>query len=313
MVTFIILAGALTLIACLAILLVCVLYHANIVKKKVNRQLSEAKNTIEAQNKQLSALNRNLEKMVDARTQQLKSTNEALKRVNSELDNFIYKTSHDIRGPLASLKGMCNVALLDVKDPLALEYFSKLDLTAERLNTILTRLLIINQINNSAPAYELIDLSELLDDVILTQKKKGIPHRMTFGKDVEPDLVFYSDKALVRIILENLVDNAIKFYNDSERISPKVLVKALRSDKEIHISVIDNGIGITQVDPDKIFQMFSRASERSDTGGIGLYLTKTATEKIGGRIDLRTTPDGYTEFCVTFAIQNGRMRREGAA
>jgi signal transduction histidine kinase len=300
-------------IAGLATLLVFVLYRSNVVKRRVNRQLSEAKETIETQNKQLSGLNRNLERMVESRTQQLKTTNEALKRVNSELDNFIYKTSHDIRGPLASLKGMCNVALLDVKDPLSLDYFAKLDATAERLNTILTRLLIINQINNSPPAFEMIDLDELLDDVIHTQKKKGLPHRMTFQKEVEPNLIFYSDRALIRIILENLIDNAIKFHNDSERIEPRVLVRARKTENEIAVRVLDNGIGITQADPDKIFQMFSRASERSDTGGIGLYLTKTATEKVGGRIDLRTTPEGYTEFCVTFAIQNGRIRREGAA
>lgn len=301
---------AIAIIAVLAGLLVFVLYRSNLVKKKVNRALSKAKETIEDQNKQLTSLNRNLERMVDARTIELQGANEALKRVNDELDNFIYKTSHDIRGPLASLKGMCNVAIMDVKDPLALEYFQKLDFTAEKLNTILTRLLIINQINNSSASYEPIDFNEIVEDVIILEKKRGLPPNLKITKTIENGITFYSDKELMRIILENLIDNAIKFYNDSDRIDPFVEIKVEKEGNYLKVRVIDNGIGISQVNPDKIFQMFSRASERSGTGGIGLYLTKTATEKIGGQIDLKTTPEGYTEFFVKFSLSTSRVRKE---
>ena len=89
-------------------------------------------------------------------------------------------------------------------------------------------------------------------------------------------------------------------------------IKVERDGNTLKVRVIDNGIGISQVNPDKIFQMFSRASERSGTGGIGLYLTKTATEKIGGQIDLKTTPEGYTEFFVKFSLSTSRMRAEVA-
>lgn len=301
---------AVAVIAVLAGLIVFVLYRSNLVKKRVNRELSKAKETIEDQNRQLTSLNRNLERMVDARTIELQGANEALKRVNDELDNFIYKTSHDIRGPLASLKGMCNVAIMDVKDPLALEYFQKLDFTAEKLNTILTRLLIINQINNSSASYEPIDFNEIVEDVIVLEKKRGLPPNLKITKTIENGITFYSDKELMRIILENLIDNAIKFYNDSDRIDPFVEIKVEKEGNYLKVRVIDNGIGISQVNPDKIFQMFSRASERSGTGGIGLYLTKTATEKIGGQIDLKTTPEGYTEFFVKFSLSTSRVRKE---
>jgi signal transduction histidine kinase len=303
---------AIVIIAILAGLLVFVLYRSNLVKKRVNQALSDAKVTIEDQNRQLTSLNRNLERMVDARTIELQVANEALKRVNDELDNFIYKTSHDIRGPLASLKGMCNVAIMDVKDPLSLDYFNKLDQTAEKLNTILTRLLIINQINNSSASHELIDFKEIVDDVIVLERKRGLPPRLVIKKEIEDDIIFYSDKELIRIILENLIDNAIKFYNDSDRAEPFVKIKVEKDGALLKVRVIDNGIGISQVNPDKIFQMFSRASERSGTGGIGLYLTKTATEKIGGQIDLKTTPEGYTEFFVKFSLSTSRMRHEVA-
>jgi signal transduction histidine kinase len=302
---------AIGVIAMLAALLGFVLYRSNVVMRRVNSELSDAKNVIENQNLRLQNINRELDARVKEKTAELLKTNDELDRankslsqVNDELDNFIYKTSHDIRGPLASLKGICSVALMDVKDPLALDYLSKLDVSSGRLNVILTRLLIVNQINNAIVGKESIDFNGIVEDVILLEKKKGLPPKFEIRKDIQPNISFQSDKDLVRIILENLIDNAIKFYNDSERIQPFVHIKiGMQDTKEVVVQVIDNGIGIAEAKPDKIFQMFSRASERSGTGGIGLYLSKLATEKLGGQIQLRTNPEGYTEFFVSFPMR----------
>jgi len=288
---------AIGIITILAILLITVLYHSNKVKKRVNNALSEAKNIIEMKN-------RELDKKVADKTADLEKANESLVKVNEELDNFIYKTSHDIRGPLASLKGICNVALMDVKDEVAIGYLSKLDLTAEHLNTVLTRLLIINQINNSSLKPELINFTTLIDEVLALERKKGLPDRIKIKKHVEPGIEYQSDKEFVRIILDNLIGNAIKFYNDSVNVQPFVEINVGKVGEELLIRVIDNGIGLKSRDPDdKIFQMFSRASERSSTGGIGLYITKLAAEKIHGQVGLRTTPEGYTEFFVRIPIE----------
>jgi signal transduction histidine kinase len=287
---------AIGVIALLACLLIFVLYQSIKVKKRVNQALSEAKTFIELKNKEL-------DKKVAEKTADLEVANESLSKVNEELDNFIYKTSHDIRGPLASLKGICNVAIMDVKDDVALNYLSKLDITAEHLNTILTRLLIINQINNSSMKPERINFDAIVDEVLLLEKKKGLPVRLKVNRQIQPDTKFYSDKEFIRIVMENLIDNAIKFYNDSSRVDPFVNIFVSEDNEELKIRVTDNGIGISEAKPDKIFQMFSRASERSSTGGIGLYITKTATEKLGGSVGLKTTPEGYTEFYVKFPLK----------
>ena len=302
---------AILVIAVLACSLIFVLYHSIRVKRKVNADLSDAKAIIEEQNKQLTSSNVSLNQELKEKNIDLQKANDSLQRVNDELDNFIYKTSHDIRGPLASLKGMCNVALMDVRDPLALNYLHKLDITAEKLNTILTRLLIVNQINNSALANDRINFEDIVDDILLLEKKKGLPRRLKITKNICPKTVFHSDTQFVRIILENLIDNAIKFYNDSERVEPFVTINIGGNGEHVSINVVDNGIGISEVHPDKIFQMFSRASERSETGGIGLYITKTATEKLGGSVHLKTTPEGYTEFYVKLPYTQFVMRSNG--
>ena len=298
---------SIAIIAILACALIFVLYQSIKVKRKVNADLSDAKAIIEDQNRQLTNSNVHLNQELKEKNVELQRANDSLHRVNEELDNFIYKTSHDIRGPLASLKGMCNVALMDVKDALALNYLHKLDITAEKLNTILTRLLIVNQINHSALASDRIDFQGIVDDILALEKKKGMPKRLTINRSICPKTVFHSDPQLVRIILENLIDNAIKFYNDSDRANPFVNISIGGNDEHLAIHVVDNGIGISKVHPNKIFQMFSRASERSETGGIGLYITKTAAEKLGGTVHLKTTPEGYTEFYVKLPYVTSRV------
>jgi signal transduction histidine kinase len=252
---------------------------------RYSRALSKAK-------QELSVMNQTLEKRVEDRTKQLQN-------VNNELDNFIYKTSHDIRGPLASLKGIANVALLELKDEKAQDYLQKLDASADKLNSILTRLLIVNQINHAVLNPIKINFQELIHEILVFEKKKGIPPRMTITHDIDPDVLLITDRHVLRIILENLIDNAIKYHNSSERIEPFVKIKTSLSPYGVLISVIDNGIGIQERDPQKLFQMFVRASERSESGGIGLYLTKLASERLYARVDFSTTPEKYTCFTVT--------------
>ncbi len=297
-------------IAFLAALLVFVLYHNNKIRRRVNAKLSitnsklaEANATIEAQNKQLQSYNDKLEAEVKKATADLLVANTSLEKVNKELDNFIYKTSHDIRGPLASLKGMCNVALMDVKDQLALGYLQKLDETATKLNRILTRLLIINQINSAAIHPEPLDMDKVVDDIILLESKKGLPKGFQFKRDIQRNMIFRSDDALIRIILENLIDNAIKFHNDSARVTPFAHIKIFMEGPHMHIHVIDNGVGIALENPDKIFQMFTRASEKSGTGGLGLYLIKQAVSRLGGDVGLQLTSEGFTEFYATLPLE----------
>ena len=273
-------------ITCLIASLATVLYYFTRRQQKINQELSRAKNKIEEQNSKLADYNRQLGDEVTKRTKDLNLSNKALRQVNEELDNFIYKTSHDIRGPLATLKGMCNVALMDVKDDLAINYLKKLDVTADRMNTILTRLMIVNHINSSVLLPVSVNFREIIDEIFAFERKKGLPPRFMIKSEIEPDCSIVSDAALVRIILENLIDNAIKFYNTSDRLNPFVKIKSMKREGFVKVSVEDNGIGMKHRSGKDIFQMFMRASERSEIGGIGLYLAKIASEKIGGEVNL---------------------------
>jgi len=285
------------MVTILATGLALVLIWANRRQKIHNAALNDAKRVITEQNERLLKTNEYLDHQVAEKTQDLFMTNEALIQVNNELDNFIYRTSHDIRGPLVTLKGVCNVALLDVKDEVALDYLNKLDATSTRLNVILTRLLIVNKINLWELEASLINWSSLITQIIETERINGIPDNMVIDFEVDANVHLISDRFLLMLVVENLIGNAIKFYNDSPRNEPFVKIKVqCEENDQVKLTVIDNGIGVNPNDKDQIFHLFTRASDRSETGGIGLYLSKMAANKLGGTVILANTSPGGSEF-----------------
>jgi len=265
-----------TLIVCLVGALAFLSFYFLKRQQKSNQALRQAKAWIEQQN-------HNLEERVAERTKDLV-------QANDDMDYFIYKTSHDLRGPLVTLKGMCNVAHLDLKDQLALSYFSKFDQTVDRLNVILTRLQIVNHINSSELIAEQVNFQNIINDIWSFEKKKGLPPRFSFTYEIQPGCHVKADSYLVKIVLENLIDNAVKYYNNSERVDPFVKMVISCDEELAKITIEDNGIGINlgAGNTKDIFRMFVRASERSEIGGLGLYLARLATEKLGGKI-------GYTK------------------
>lgn len=276
-----------------------VLVWANRRQQKHNNALSEAKRIIERQNKELIKTNEELDNRVREKTIDLVDSNTMLQDVNEELDNYIYRTAHDIRGPLVTLKGVCNVAQMDVKDPLALDYLKRLDLTAEKLNSILTRLLMVSQINHAMLVTRPVNFNSIMQEVL--RKFKQLPPRMKIEYSQVDNVVLNSDPDLVAIVLENLVSNAIKFYNTSDRIDPVIKIDVGKYDADhVMMSVEDNGIGIEAKDRERVFHLFVRASERSETGGIGLYLTKLSAHKLGGEIFLMHTTEKGSKFLVLF-------------
>ncbi|MEM1408446.1 MAG: HAMP domain-containing sensor histidine kinase, partial [Bacteroidota bacterium] len=243
-----------------------------------------------------------LEEKVRERTKELKEANAALMKSNTDLDNFIYKTSHDIRGPLATLQGMCNVALIDINDQKSRDYFDKIGKTAFRLNEILSKLLIINQINNSLIAQNPIDLEYLSKEIVREQSFLSGHNDIKVENDIGKLDNFQSDEVLLRIIIGNLVSNAFKFHNSSNRVSSWVRLEAHRENGHLKLNVIDNGIGVDEKASNKIFEIFSKASEVSDTAGLGLYLVKLAVEKLHGKIDHSKTDEGHTKFTVELPL-----------
>jgi signal transduction histidine kinase len=246
----------------------------------------------------IKKLNAKLALEVEKKTKELIKANHNLKQVNDELDNLVYKTSHDIRGPLATLKGVCNIAIMDVKDPLALSFLHKLDITSSQLNQVLDKFSRVNEIYNTHVRPVSVDIEWVIKGILQNQMQIQRVKKIDLQVNIEPTPDFKTEPNLFYYAMSSVIDNAFKYYNESPRIDSFVNIQVLNKGKEIKIIIRDNGVGIPiNLDEDSLFHMFTRGSERSLTGGMGLFIAAISTRKIQGEIQFNRAEDfSFTEF-----------------
>lgn len=293
-----------SLLACFALIIVFLLWRGTVIVrrsrnalKNMNQSLLVANKTIASQYQELEKVNRCVESLMEERTVELRTTIDSLSRTSSELDTFILRISQEVREPLVSLKGVYNVALSDVKDPLALNYFTQLEAIIDRFQDVFNRFLTLDRLNHAKALYEQIQFPELINDILEGERVKGIPEKISVTVETEPSISFQTDLKILRLILQNLLSNAIKFYDPSESIESFVQIKIHIKNSKLHVDIIDNGIGI---DNERKATLFKMSKEHVLTQGLGLYLTKMACDKLGATIRHTTTKEGFTQFTVTF-------------
>jgi signal transduction histidine kinase len=262
-----------------------------------NQKLENARGIIEEQNNTLRKINNELEVKVDERTRQLTQAYVDLLTVNQDLDTLIYRASHDIKGPLATLIGLCNIAMLDVKEQAALDYFNKVESTARSMDRILMRLLSINDIRLGNVVKKKINFENIVNNTLQTLMPKTDPKQTLVYVRIQPDLDFNSDEGLLRIILQNLLENALYYSTNFSRQESCVQVKVAEDEvRNVIIHIKDNGVGINDKTAGRVFDMFFRGNEVSHGAGLGLYIAKIATEKLNGTITLKNKARGETLF-----------------
>lgn len=271
------------------------LQKENLLEKNI--ALEKAHVLIEEQNRQLEQYNEQLQQTVDERTHELELRNYELKMANLELDNFIYKSSHDIKGPLATLMGVCNVALIDVKEEKAREYLTMLSQTAIGLNDILSRLKTVSDINSLNLKVEKIDFNKIITNCVEQVKNIEGINEVRIQCQIADDLQYKGDPVLIDLIVFNMIQNAVKFQEGDKNDLVEIDID-YDEDKSLIMHFIDNGIGINQKDADNIFEMFSKSAEKNQSVGLGLYLVKQCVQKLGGEIMLVNDENNKTHFRV---------------
>ena len=228
----------------------------------------------------------NLEKEANAQ----KEKNEIIERKNDELDSFFYRVSHDLKGPISSLMGLYNVAKMEVKDEVALQYLGMFNGQTMRINNIVLSLIDLIKLRSDAPKVQ-IDFSALVDECVTSCFYLEKFSSVKIIKEIEPGISFYSEWAIINTILQNLIENAIKYSRGA--VSSFVQIKIYAENNRLIIAVIDNGEGIPEVLQASMFNMFVRGDSRHKGSGLGLYILNRAVERINGII------------CVDSKIQEG--------
>ncbi|MBT1695242.1 tetratricopeptide repeat protein [Fulvivirgaceae bacterium PWU4] len=268
-------------------LLAIVVYRYNRRLTKAHREITEQKEEIQSQSEELieanqtiAEINRKLEEKIETRTVELS-------QAYKELDTFFYRSSHDFRRPLTTFLGLSEVAKITVKDSNALELFDKVKETATNLDKMLVKLQSISDVGSQQLVYKEVMIKEIFDTVCDGFRSELQRKNIRVSSEIRLTDKFISYPAMIRIIIENLVENAIHF---SGTDSPFIKLRASQTRDYITIDLQDNGQGIAKEYQDQVFDMYYRANERSKGNGLGLYIVKKAVEKLDGSISLSSIP-----------------------
>lgn len=219
---------------------------------------------------------------------------EELKIRNAELDNFVYKVSHDLRAPLSSILGLVNLAKLPGNTDDLQEYIDIIGGKVEHLDHFIGDVLSHSKNLKMEVTISKVDFNSVIDrtfnDLNYLQGASEIRKSIRIeGID------FYSDPWRISEIFRNLISNAIK-YRQTHGVQSEVSIRVHVDHLRAEINFSDNGIGIDEQNLAKIFEMFYRATEQSDGSGIGLYIVKNAVDKLGGQITVSSRLRQGTRF-----------------
>lgn len=222
-----------------------------------------------------------------------------LVRTNQQLDQVIYKTTHDLKAPLKSALGLINLAEKS-EDEEQSRYLSMIRKSLLKLDGLIEEMNNFFRNEKLAIRREVIDLQKLVADELeqLDDTNKRIRIDIEFAGDIE----FYSDSIRVQTILTNILSNAIK-YSDPKKSEPFIKISVSIDEEFCQIRIVDNGIGIDQKYLDKIFDLFFRATEQAQGTGLGLFIVKDTIHKLKGTIEVISTLDQGTTFLISIPNQ----------
>ena len=227
---------------------------------------------------------------------------EELMTRNLELDNFVYKVSHDLRAPLASILGLINLTKLEeTKDDQA-HYIELMEGQVNKLDYFIRDILSHSKNLKMSVSSEKIDFEEIVlkcfEDLSYLKATSKVVRKISVTTGD-----FYSDKWRINEIFRNLIGNAIK-YRDPGATENIVEVNISDDENGCKIVVSDNGIGIAEDKIPHIMEMFFRGTESSDGSGIGLYIVQKAVEKIEGKIEIESKINKGTQFKILLPSLN---------
>lgn len=286
------------LIVALLIGIVYLLYKGNIRKKHINLQLRHKNHEIRIQQSEILAQS----EQIIQQNRELAKANAVLEELNQEKDNLIGVVAHDLRAPLNKVKGITE--LIPLSGPVNEDqgyYLKMIDDVVDSGNRLIAELLEVSNLDSYKVQFHIAPfelqsfVKELLYNYELPAQKKQIQINLDH---MDEEMIIQTDRDALRRILENLISNAIKFSSSNTQIQ----VSLFHNEKLTKICVKDEGPGINEEDRKNLFKKFQKLSAQPTGGesstGLGLYIVKELTERLGGTISVVTEPKKGTEFIV---------------
>jgi signal transduction histidine kinase len=269
-----------------AVLILLLIYFSDKLKKQ--------KKELVRVNEEINRMNENLEGLVAERTK-------LLEEANKELDTFLYRASHDLRSPVCSIIGLCNIAL-HMSNGESKDLVERVVITTTTMDKLLKKLSIISEINQPTN-FSSITLLDSIENVQRSFAKVIKEQNITFSVDCPADLVIFSYPNLVETILSNLIENAFFYSVMRDAKNAQVELTASVKDDYVEISVYDNGIGVGEDISHRLFDMFFKGHEYSKGNGLGLYIVQKSVQALEGKIEVESVVGSFTRFIVQLPLK----------
>lgn len=227
----------------------------------------------------------------------LKTQNRELKKLNGELDRFIYSAAHDLKSPLASLSGLVHLAKREINSDKHGHYFERMEHSIVKLESFIKDITDYAKNKRQQLKVEVIDLEKLIEGALFDLQFLPQGKRVqTFLRVSSSD--FHTDRTRLEIVIKNILSNAYRYYDTSKK-SSYIFIEATQDKDVVILDIMDNGIGIGKEHLSKIFDMFYRAVDTSHGTGIGLFLVKESVKMLRGKISVKSSLGEWTRFTIS--------------
>jgi signal transduction histidine kinase len=218
--------------------------------------------------------------------------------------NFLLSVTHELKSPLASIKlFLQTMQKRDLNREQQINFIEKCLQDIERLDDLVENMLIASKIDNQTYTFpkEKINFSILVDTVVnRLQINKCDCNQQIINAEIEPQVEIIGDKFTLTSVVNNLIENAVKYSAPCESVE----VKLYRKNNEVHLMVADHGIGISDIEKPLIFDKFYRVGNedtRNTKGtGLGLFIVKQVLDKHEASINIRDNRPKGSVFEVVF-------------
>ena len=271
-------------------------------------ELENSFNTMASGIQKLITKQKNINALLDIKVEEANAASETK-------NEFMTAMSHEIRTPLNSILGFVDILKEQEKNTENIKYFNIIEHSGNNLLTIINDILDFSKIeaNKIELEYNQINPTEeftiILNQFLQIAKKKNITLTLNLSSNLPQCIAL--DLLKINQILNNLISNAIKFTKENGEITFSVLLK---ENKHLHISVIDNGIGIAKEKLELIFEPFSQEdnSTTREYGGTGLGLTISSklVELMGGKLQLISSKESGSNFHFTIPFKTCKEEKK---
>lgn len=255
--------------------------------------------------RQMRQLNEQLERRVKERTAELEAA-------NRELEAFAYSVSHDLRAPLRGIDGFTQALVEDHGDQLddqARSYTRRVRAAAQRMGRLIDDLLQLSRVTRAGMSRENVDLSDLAHETVGVLRESEPDRQVEFV--IDEQLRCHGDGSLMRVALDNLLENAWKF--TSREPQARIQVGREHSNGQAAFYVRDNGIGFDMEYAEKLFGEFQRLHSAADFPGtgVGLAIVRRIIRRHGGEVWAEAAVGEGATFYFTLPEGGDATKEEG--